>query len=82
VVKVLIFIKMVFIFSTPVFIRHLLQLKTVVLLHWCPIHALLLNKNEGDISVIIDHYRSILIITFIFKMAKIFLRGQDEIKLY
>ncbi len=26
---------MLFIFSTPVFIRHLWQLKTVVFLHWC-----------------------------------------------
>ncbi len=26
---------MLFIFSTPVLIRHLWQLKTVVFLHWC-----------------------------------------------
>ncbi len=33
---------MYFIFSTPVFIRHLWQLKTVVFLHWCLICAVLL----------------------------------------
>ncbi len=35
VVKVLIYILMLFIFSTSVFIRHLWQLKTVVFMHWC-----------------------------------------------
>ncbi len=34
---------MLFIFSTPVLIRHLWQLKTVVFLHWCRICALLLG---------------------------------------
>jgi len=33
---------MLFIFSTPVLIRHLWQLKTVVVLHWCLIHSILL----------------------------------------
>ncbi len=33
---------MLFIFSTPVLIRHLWQLKTAVFLHWCQICALLL----------------------------------------
>jgi len=33
---------MLFIFSTPVLIRYLWQLKTVVFLHWCLIHAILL----------------------------------------
>jgi hypothetical protein len=33
---------MLFIFSTPVLIRHLWQLKTVVILHWCLICAVLL----------------------------------------
>ncbi len=32
---------MLFIFSMAVIIRHLWQLKTVVFLHWCLIHALL-----------------------------------------
>ncbi len=41
IVKVLIYIKMLFIFSTPVLIRHLWQLKTVVFLHWCLIHSLI-----------------------------------------
>ncbi len=39
---------MLFIFSTPVLIRHLWQLKTVVLHHLCLKHALLLNYNESD----------------------------------
>ncbi len=33
---------MLFIFSTPVLIRHLWQLETVVFLHWCIICAVLL----------------------------------------
>ncbi len=33
---------MLLIFSMPVLIRHLGQLKTVVLWHWCLIHAVLL----------------------------------------
>ncbi len=40
-----------FIFSTPVLIRHLWQLKTVVFLHWCLICTVLLNndpKFEGS----------------------------------
>jgi hypothetical protein len=31
-----------FIFSTPVLIKHLWQLKTVVVLHWCLIRTVLL----------------------------------------
>jgi hypothetical protein len=42
VVKVIIYMKMLFIFSTPVLIEHLWQLKTVVFLHWCLICAVLL----------------------------------------
>jgi hypothetical protein len=42
-IKVLICIQTLFIFSTTVLIRHLWQLKTVVCLHWCPIHAVLFN---------------------------------------
>jgi hypothetical protein len=37
---------MLFIFSTPVLIRHLWQLKTVVFLHWCPICAALLPNSK------------------------------------
>jgi hypothetical protein len=48
VVKVLIYIKIVFIFSTPELIRHLWQLKTIVFLHWCLICAVLLDFNEAD----------------------------------
>ncbi len=33
-------------FSTPGLIRHLWQLKTVVFLHWCLIHSLLLEKKK------------------------------------
>jgi hypothetical protein len=50
---------MLFIFSTPVLIRHLWQLKTVVFLHWCLICTLLLcsayvqsgNTKGGSITV-------------------------------
>jgi hypothetical protein len=41
-VKVLIYIQMLFTFSTLVLIRHLWQLKTVVFLHRCLIRAVLL----------------------------------------
>ncbi len=34
---------MLLIFTTPVLIRHLWQLKKVVILHWCLIHAVLLH---------------------------------------
>ncbi len=40
---------MLFIFSTTVLIRYLWQLKTVVFLHWCPIHSLLLFTNDTKI---------------------------------
>ncbi len=33
---------MLFIFSTPLLIRHMWQLKTVLFFHWCLIHAVLL----------------------------------------
>ncbi len=33
-------------FSTPVLIRHLWQFKTVVLMHWCLIHAVLFYLNH------------------------------------
>ncbi len=33
-------------FSTPVLIVHLWQLKTVVFLHWCLIHTVVLIKND------------------------------------
>jgi len=37
---------MLFIFSVPVLIRHLWQLKTFVFLHWCLICTLLLKFND------------------------------------
>jgi hypothetical protein len=46
VVKVLIYIQMLFIFLTPVLIIHLWNLKTVVFLHWCLIRAVLLNQEK------------------------------------
>ena len=36
---------MLFIFSTPVLIRYLCQLKTVVFLHWCLLCAVPLNRS-------------------------------------
>ncbi len=39
---------MLFIFSTPVLIRHLWQLKTIVFLHLCLICAALLKWKQGD----------------------------------
>jgi hypothetical protein len=36
---------MLFMLSTPMLIRHLWKLKTVIFLHWCLIHALLLTKT-------------------------------------
>ena len=44
---------MLFIFSTPVFIRHLWQLKTIVFLQWCLIRSFLLQtfvKNHTILS--------------------------------
>ncbi len=38
---------MLFIFSTPVLIRHLWQLKTVVFLYWCKIHA---GRNQVNLD--------------------------------
>ena len=35
-------------FSTPVLIRHLWQLKTVVFLHWCLLCAVLLNESVNS----------------------------------
>ncbi len=42
--KFVIYILMLYIFSMPVLIRHLQQLKTVVFLHWCLMHTVLLVK--------------------------------------
>ncbi len=49
--KVLVYILIVVHFSTPLLIRHLWQLMTVVFLHWCLIRALpLTNANEPKIK--------------------------------
>jgi hypothetical protein len=42
-IKVISYIQMLFIFSTPVLIRHLWQLKTIVFLRWCLICTVLLT---------------------------------------
>ncbi len=54
---------MLFIFSTPLFIRHLWQLKTVVLQHWRLIHTVLLGLVEINIfksnSQLIHFYQKV-----------------------
>ncbi len=47
-VNVLIYILMLFIFSTPVLTRHLWQLKTVVFLHRCLFRAVLIKRVEAQ----------------------------------
>ncbi len=42
---------MLFIFSTPVLIRHLWQLKTVFFLHWCLIRTVLLSSDDRNMSI-------------------------------
>ncbi len=48
---------MLFIFSTPVFIKHLWQLKTVVFQHWClrctVLMCLTLNAHDTQPNVIL-----------------------------
>ncbi len=47
---------MMFIFSTPLLIRHLWQLKTVAFLHWCLKSAVLLLANltkTGPVSTLV-----------------------------
>jgi hypothetical protein len=46
------YIEMLFIFSTPVLIRHLWQLKTVAFLHWCLMCAVPLNLIIKEIYLI------------------------------
>ncbi len=55
---------MLFIFSTPVLIRHLWQLKTVVFMHWCLICAVLLLSCLYKLSVSNDEKRFCDIKTF------------------
>ncbi len=54
-VKVLIFIQMLFIFSTPVLITPQWQMKTVVFLHWCPMRALPIISYEENEVLWIQH---------------------------
>ncbi len=60
--KVLIYVQMLFIFSTRVLIRHLWQLKTVVFVHWCLIHVVLLTTLEASIMIVAkkQYYRNIM----------------------
>ncbi len=46
---------MLFIYSTPVLIRHLCQLKTVAFLHWCLIRAV--HELEGSNPTVIGTER-------------------------
>ncbi len=45
-------------FSTPMLIRHLWHLKTIVFLHWCKIPAVLLFSNFNVTSVHCSHGNS------------------------
>jgi hypothetical protein len=48
-VKVLIHIKILFIFSTPELIRNLWQFKTAVSLHWCAMTVCLTPINQNNL---------------------------------
>ncbi len=51
---------MLFIFSMPMLIRHLWQMKTVVFLHWCLIRAVLLSliwPLHSIITVLILYFK-------------------------
>jgi hypothetical protein len=43
-----------FICSTPMLIRHLWQLKAVVFLHWCLMHAVVLSKHVGELGIFLQ----------------------------
>ncbi len=64
-VKVLIYIQMLFIVSTQVLIRHLWQPKTVVFLHWCVIYAVLLINFVHCQSEIILNKTEIVILVLV-----------------
>jgi hypothetical protein len=42
----ILYLNVVHFFSTQVLIRHMWQVKTVVFLHWCQIHAVLLTFGK------------------------------------
>ncbi len=47
------------IFSIPVLIRHLWHLKTLVFLHWCLIHTVLLDHNNtSHVATWLPYFRS------------------------
>jgi len=51
---------MLFVYSTPVLIRHLWHLKTVAFLHWCLIRAvpLIVHELEGSNPTVIGTERT------------------------
>jgi len=57
-VKIIIFFEILFIFSTPVLIRHLLQLKIVVFLHKCLICAVLFLVNFNAWVILLKSFRT------------------------
>ncbi len=59
---------MLLMFSKPVLIRHLWQLKTVDLIHWCIIHAVLLATK----SIVLTNNKVFLKIAERFKQFKHF----------
>ncbi len=52
---------MLFIFSTPVLIRHLRQHKTVVFLHWCLLCAVVLIQHHSKLACLSPSVTSILV---------------------
>ncbi len=56
---------MLFIFSTPVLIRHLWQLKTVDFLHWCLIRALPLKYLEFFVEKFVSGHLMVKVLIFI-----------------
>ncbi len=71
---------MLFIFSTSVLIRHLLQLKTVVFLNWCLIHTFLLITivksfmTQAPVANVIKHFTAA--ICEFSKLARVFVPGK------
>jgi len=66
---------MVFIFSTPVLIRHLWQLKTVVFLHWRLICAALLSHDSVIITLWTSNNQHIIILQSTYDILTIISRS-------
>jgi hypothetical protein len=60
---------MLFIFSATVLIRHLWQLKTVVFLHYCLIHAVLLKISFLDAAERQQQQQQLKVFNYIKKYA-------------